>query len=86
MAKGKQLFISALKQSGFQNKLVKIYREVCPQGQLRIDCACKPSSSQVEILHKEKTYVEISRQRNKQVLMFYIYFLLSPLPVFPSNT
>lgn len=85
-AKGKYLFLSALKQSRFQNKLVKIYRKVCPQGQLMIHCACKLSSSQVEILHKEKTRVKISRQRNKHILMFYIHFLLSPLPVFPSNT
>lgn len=76
MAKGKHLFLSALKQSGFQNKLVKIHREICSQGQLTIRCACKLSSSQVEILHKEKTDVEISRQRNKHVWMFYIHFLL----------
>lgn len=67
MAKGKHLLLSALKQSGFQNKLVKMYTEVYPQGQLTIGCVCKLSSSQVKILHKEKTYVEISRQRNKYV-------------------
>lgn len=67
MAKGKHLLLSALKQSDFQNKLVKMYTEVYPQGQLTIGCACKLSSSQVKILHKEKTYVEISRQRNKYV-------------------
>lgn len=56
MAKGKHLSHPALKQPGSKTSVLKIYREVHPQGQLTVGWAFIKSSTQVEILHKETTY------------------------------
>lgn len=64
MAKGKHLFRPALNQSGSKASVLKIYREVHPQGQLPVGWACKKSFTQVEVLRKETIYWK--KQMEKQ--------------------